>query len=382
MILSGASQFEGPYPAWEEHFLERISALEHVITRLEERLNEFQEVARQLATESFYDHTMVETIVNALKRGRMVGPEALERDWQRRVTRRIQETEDREKMENQKRSFLVAFRGKEKKLFLQKVEEATGFLLKRDYQRGLQSLEKAFAADPGNSEIGLFLSKIYYQMENYRAAGKHLQQVLKLNPQSFEANLLSGMVARRKGNLKAARDRLSQAVASSPASLAARLSLGTVLLDMGEDQEAVKCFSQALALNPSPHLHLALGSLYTRQGRTRHAIRHMKKALEIDPQCGEAFYQLGLAFLAQDEKEKARECFHHAFQLDPREGRYRTALHSLFRPSVCRPRIGIKKEPPLWNVEKVERLIKDELQLDIWPLGVKAKGRKSAASRN
>jgi tetratricopeptide (TPR) repeat protein len=382
MILSGASQFEGPYPAWEEHFLERISALEHVITRLEERLNEFQEVARQLATESFYDHTMVETIVNALKRGRMVGPGDLEKDWQRRVTRRIQETEDREKMENQKRSFLVAFRGKEKKLFIQKVEEGTEFFLKRDYQRGLQSLEKAFAADLGNSQIGIFLSKIYYQMRNYRVAGKHLQQVLKVNPQNFEANLLGGMLARRKGDLKAARDRLSQAVASSPSSLAARLSLGTVLLDMGEDKEAVKCFSQALDLKPSSQVHLMLGSLYSRQGRTRHAIRHMKKALEIDPQCGEAFYQLGLAFLAQNEKEKAQECFHNAFQLNPREGRYRNALQLLFRNSVGPPRTGIEKKSPLLNEEKVERLVKDELQLDLWPLGIKTRGRKNAASRN
>src|SRR4051812_30197327 len=106
MIVSSAYQQNGSLPMWEEHFLERISVLEYTLGRLDERLNEIHDLVQQLASESFYDHTMIESIAEALKRVQIVGKRELEHDWHQRVTQRLLDTEEREKFELSKKSFL------------------------------------------------------------------------------------------------------------------------------------------------------------------------------------------------------------------------------------------------------------------------------------
>ena len=105
---------------------------------------------------------------------------------------------------------------------------------------------------------------------------------------------MTGLLAKREGDLPRAKRYLSKAVDICQTSLAARVSLGAVLVSLGEDSRALGHFSHALNLKPSPQMYLMVGSIYSKQGRVRHAIKHMKKALEIDPSCDQAFFQLGL----------------------------------------------------------------------------------------
>ncbi len=381
MIISNLNLGEGQIPVWEEHFLERISALEHGIARLEERIDEIYQVMQQLANESFYDHTMIETIVEVLKKSKLAGVDKLEDGWQRRVTRRLQETEERERFENWKRSVLGAFRGKDRNDFVHKVEESAGFFEKHNFQKGVKSLEKAFAIDPDNIAIGIFLGKFHYQRQNYRMAGKYLEQVLKDNPQNFEANLLIGLLARRKGDFPQARDCLLKAVASTPSSPLAHLALGNVFWSLGEEAKALKYFSDALDIKPIPHLHLLLGIIYSHQGQLRQAIRHMKKAIQIDPQNSEAFFQMGLTFLAKNQREKAAECFKNAYRLNPRDIRFRTAFRqSPESPVYLDPGLNGKTLPRLAD-EGMESLVSDELQLNFMARRAKPKNDKSVSGK-
>ena len=109
MILPYAYRQNMGMPILDEHFLERISALEYSIGRLDERLNEIYDLVQQLATDSFYDHTMIESIADALKRVQIVGKRDLEKDWQRRVAQRLWESEERERFESSKKTFINHF---------------------------------------------------------------------------------------------------------------------------------------------------------------------------------------------------------------------------------------------------------------------------------
>jgi tetratricopeptide (TPR) repeat protein len=261
------------------------------------------------------------------------------------------------------------------------VEEGTQFFLRQNYRKGLESLGKAFAADPQNVEIGIFLGKIYYELRDYRKAERFMGQVLKEKPRHFEANLLNGLLSKRQGKLVNAKKYLTNALAIAPASVAARLFLGSVAVALGEETEAVKYFSQAVDIRPSSQLHLWLGSIYSRQGRVQQAIRHMKKAIEIDPRCGEAFYQMGLAFLEKNNKSRAKECFQNALRLNPKELRYKDALNFSFGESpVIESSVQMRKFPAI-NDEKMESLVKDELQLNFLPKRIRIKTGKETSSR-
>ena len=77
MILAYAHRMNSTLPILDEHFLERISALEYSIGRLDDRLNEIYDLVQQLSTDSFYDHTMIESIAEALKRLQIVASRTL-----------------------------------------------------------------------------------------------------------------------------------------------------------------------------------------------------------------------------------------------------------------------------------------------------------------
>jgi tetratricopeptide (TPR) repeat protein len=377
MIISNLASGEGQIPVWEEHFLERISALEHGIARLEERIDEIYQVMQQLANESFFDHTMIETIVEVLKKSKLPGVDKMEDGWQSRVARRLRETEERERFETWKRSVLGTFRGRDRNDFVHKVEESADFFEKHNFQKGVRSLQKAFALDPENVAIGIFLGKFHYQRQNYRIAGKYLEQVLKENPQNFEANLLIGLLARRRGDFSRARDCLLKAVASAPSSTVAHLALGVVFLSLGEESKALKYFSDALDIKPVPHLHLLLGIIYSHKGQLRQAIRHMKKAVQIDPQNSEAFFQMGLTLLAQNQREKAAQCFKTACRLNPEEGRYRSALNRSSSSPIFLNAGSYKETLPRLAEEGMESLVSDELQLNFIERKSKLKEDKS-----
>jgi tetratricopeptide (TPR) repeat protein len=376
MIVSAAYQQNGSLPMWEEHFLERISVLEYTLGRLDERLNEIHDLVQQLASESFYDHTMIESIAEALKRVQIVGKRELEHDWHQRVTQRLLDSEEREKFELSKKSFLNAFTGTDRKHFARLIEESNQLFIQKNYRRGLRTLERAFSADPRNCEVGIFLGKIYYEFENFADAGKYLRQVLKSNPHHFEANLLTGLLAKRRGDLPKAKEFLSKAVNISHTSLAAHLFLGSVLVSMGEDSKALTFFSRALDLKPSPQMYLLVGSIYSRQGRIGYAIKHMKKAIEMDPYCDEAFFQLGLAFLGQNWRKKAKVCFETALHLKPKESRYRSALELFLKKSMkLSSKIGLKLNTNS-NEESMETLVKDELRLNFRRFGMELRSRR------
>ena len=369
MIISYTDQQNAPLPAWEEHLLERISSLEYSVGRLDERLTEIHDLVHQLATESFYDHTMIESIAGALKRMQIVGKRELENDWQQRVARRLIESEERERFEARKKDFLNAFRGKDKKLFVKLIDESSQCFVRRNYQRALRTLEKALAVDPQNCEVGVFLGKVYYEFENFSSAGKCLRCVLKFNPLHFEANLLAGLLAKHRGEFEIARKHLTNAADIGQTSPAAHLLLGSVLLTQGDDHLALTHFSQALDLKPSPQMYLLVGTIYSRQGRLNTAIRHIEKAIEMDPRCDEAFFQLGLVFWGHNWRKKARECFKKAIHLNPKEFRYKSALDLFVKNS----RSG---NPPLDSRVKedssdrnIEFLVKHELRLDFLRAG-------------
>jgi len=236
MIISYPEPQNSPLPAWEEHLLERISSLEQSVSRLDERLSEIHDLAHQLATESFYDHTMIESIAGTLKRLQIVGKRELENEWQKRMTQRLIESEERERFEARKKDFLNAFRGKDKKLFVKLIDEGSRSFVQKNYKRALRALENALAIDPQNCEVGIFLGKIYYEFENYSSAGKCLRCVLKFNPHHFEANLLAGLLAKHKGDYGRARKHLTNAADISQTSPAAHVLLGSVLLALGSDR--------------------------------------------------------------------------------------------------------------------------------------------------
>jgi type IV pilus biogenesis/stability protein PilW len=96
--------------------------------------------------------------------------------------------------------------------------------------------------------------------------------------------------------------------------------LGVVYLEKGMAVQAAEQFQKALALDPKyVEVRNNLGIAYLRSGKIQEAIRELNLAIEspvyTTPQF--AYYNLGQAYLALQDYEKARANFSEALKLSP-----------------------------------------------------------------
>jgi tetratricopeptide (TPR) repeat protein len=62
------------------------------------------------------------------------------------------------------------------------------------------------------------------------------------------------------------------------------------------------------------------GRTYLEKGKYDEAIKHFRRALEIDPKHADAWYNLGLCYSGKvpSEPDKAEECFNRTLEIDPK----------------------------------------------------------------
>jgi Tfp pilus assembly protein PilF len=135
----------------------------------------------------------------------------------------------------------------------------------------------------------------------------------------------------------------------------------------GDYDRAVELYRGSLALHPTAEAHTFLGWTFHFQGKTQEAIAECKLAIEIDPEFGNPYndigayliglerfdeaipwleqaiaakryearhypyFNLGRVYLAKSLLNRAREQFQHALEIEPRYALARQALEKLRR---------------------------------------------------
>jgi tetratricopeptide (TPR) repeat protein len=77
-------------------------------------------------------------------------------------------------------------------------------------------------------------------------------------------------------------------------------------------RKALGEFKRALTVRPSPEAHYVLGCLYYELNRDALAVRHLRKATEMDAGYAEAFYLLAQVYERTGRKELARQALEKA----------------------------------------------------------------------
>ena len=97
---------------------------------------------------------------------------------------------------------------------------------------------------------------------------------------------------------------------------AAYEGLGSMAIDRGGFEDAEQFFRKSVHLNPTRSAYCMLGVALGALGRTAEARQSYLRAIEIDPEFEEAYYNLGVLLRGSDPR-KAQELFAKALQLDP-----------------------------------------------------------------
>lgn len=147
-------------------------------------------------------------------------------------------------------------------------ETETSFILARlrsqlgDKVEAERLARRALAGDPDRADIQGFLVGLLIHQDRMNEAADTLRKSLERKPTLPGASRQLGMVLDRLGDRKGARAAFEAAIRQAPKDATAELLLGRLLLDQGQAEEAA---------------------------------RHLRKACQIDPQLGGAFYVLAEA---------------------------------------------------------------------------------------
>lgn len=299
-------------PSSDEHLLERISSLENRIARLTEKLERGLDLLLRQAQNSYFDRALVKALIDLLTENGLVQSERLERLWNDRCQRDAAEQEESARREQLRVRILSGYSSGENREFEQLVNE--GFLLieEKQIERGMRSLQRATEAVHGNSMLLSFLGEHYFKDGKSRLAEYYLAMAHAIAPNDARTTLLLGLACADAGDRERAKELLSRTTRLGGSSFAAHYGLGRLFAAEENWRQALREFKRALSSKPSPEAHYVLGCLYYQLGRDSLALRHLRKAIEMDENYGAAFYLVGLIHQRTGHEELARGAFKSA----------------------------------------------------------------------
>jgi len=151
------------------------------------------------------------------------------------------------------------------------------------------------------------LGMVYYGYELNDLAAVAWGNAVELAPEDGRWLYLLGLLRRIEGDWEQARELLARAVAQAPDDAAARIHWGRLLLDLGDPDGAETQFRavrEILPTSAAAALGLARTALAT--GRYEEAVQWGRRSLALEPQADIAHHQIGLAYRALGDVERAR----------------------------------------------------------------------------
>lgn len=314
----------------EDHLLERVSALENRLHRLTDKLEQALAIVLKHARNTYFDHTLLQTLIAALSEAGAVEVQTLYAAWRERCEEEARAQDETSRLERLREAVTSAYRGNEVVAFGRYVDVAIKFFEEGDTKRGLRTLERAAALAPSNAPLLSFIGRHYFEAGRMTLARDYLERAFAAAPNAEGVRLLLGLACGDDGETERARELLREEArrdetSRDEAAFAAHYALGRLLAAEQKWSGALDEFKQALAARPSPEAHYVVGCVYYQLNRDRLAARHLRKAIELDEHYAEAFYMLGLVHLRAGEHAEAQESFAAAHAADVREPRYRAA---------------------------------------------------------
>ena len=155
-----------------------------------------------------------------------------------------------------------------------------------------------------------------------------------------------------------------EAVNPSPTELDAvkELNKATKLMLKGDYKEAIVFLRKAIDLNPEfSEAYYNLGIAYERLGKHKDAIETLKKTIELSPDNSNAYYALGYAYYQQKKYKDAIDAFERTVSLQPSNAFAFQKLGSAYL------RVGKKDEALEQHqvLEKLDRQLAEELYREI-----------------
>jgi tetratricopeptide (TPR) repeat protein len=163
-----------------------------------------------------------------------------------------------------------------------------------EVDQAIELLEGMATAHPGNGQIHYYLGAAYLEKQDFGRAETEFDKVAEQSSYALRAALQRAVIAEKRGDPQAAIDLTRRAIERYPRDAEGYLYLGGFYEAAKRFPEAAAALREGLAVAPeNPRLHFRLGAVLDKMGERQECIRHMEKAIALDPNDAVALNYLG-----------------------------------------------------------------------------------------
>lgn len=200
------------------------------------------------------------------------------------------------------------------------------YLEQSDLMTALQMFETERDTNPSCFDSHLYLKEIYGALGRYDEAEREYQECLRTTEHALYEGKLGVDVSdevttwiRKLVQQQPAKDSRRPVLPVTPmAELQRYLARGNELTKAGHVRQAIGVYSELLERDPAYALVYAYrGGCYGIVGQHEKAFADFRKAIELNPECGEAYFNQYVLCQQRGELDIARQCLDRAVMLDP-----------------------------------------------------------------
>ncbi|HEX5410672.1 MAG TPA: tetratricopeptide repeat protein [Terriglobia bacterium] len=193
----------------------------------------------------------------------------------------------------------------------------------QNWSAAAQDYSRAYRSDPGEIEI-------YSSWVRTAVKTKDPDEVRALPPPpaglSAQQHFSLGTMFASAGAFKQAIPEFRAALQADPANDAAAYNLALSCQQAGNSQDAISVIQTALRHKPSAALYNLLGSVEEESGNYVQAARDLRRAVDLNPESEEYYFDLGMEYLSHYAFEPALDAFEVADRKFPRSLREKVGL--------------------------------------------------------
>lgn len=192
-------------------------------------------------------------------------------------------------------------------------------LAKKDSKAAQERFKKAIEIEPNNPAAYVALAGIYAREKRFDEAIKEYETIIAKNPNFLAGYMAVGTIYDQKGDGRKAETYYRKALEIKKDFGPAANNLAWNLAERGGNIDEALTYAQIAKeqLSNSAAVMDTLGYIYYLKGSYLNAIAELQDSLARDPGNPVVNYHMGLAQFKNNDKEKAKNFFEKALQLDP-----------------------------------------------------------------
>jgi tetratricopeptide (TPR) repeat protein len=190
------------------------------------------------------------------------------------------------------------------------------------YEQAVSAALEAIQLDPNYAEAHAYLAEAYMDLGRLVDAIESAQQAVEIDPTRPDVQRAVGYVRESQGNYRGAAEAYTEALRTDPTVPYLWLALGrnyrilTVVTDAGYFDDAVGAFERAIQIDPNyGPAYDELGWTYYNFQDYRKATELLEEAVRVDPDSWSAYNHLGIAYYSNRNYEGAVEALPRAIEL-------------------------------------------------------------------